>query len=59
MALAWVARQAGVVAIPKAVKAQHLRDNWAAASVTLSADDLRQIEQAFPAPRRKTPLAMT
>ena len=59
VALAWVAQQAGVVAIPKAVQAQHLRDNWAAASVTLSADDLRQIEQAFPAPRRKTPLAMT
>lgn len=59
VALAWMLHQPGVLAIPKAVKAQNLRDNWAAASATLSAEDLRRIEQAFPAPRRKTPLAMT
>jgi diketogulonate reductase-like aldo/keto reductase len=59
VALAWVLSQPGVVAIPKAVMTQHLRDNLAAASHALSAEDRRRIEQAFPAPRRKTPLAMT
>ena len=59
LALAWVLAQAGVVAIPKAVKAQHLRDNFAAAAAPLSADVLRQIDALFPPPRRKSALAMT
>ena len=41
LALAWVLAKDGVAAIPKAVKAQHLRDNFAAAGVVLSADVLR------------------
>ncbi len=59
VALAWVAQQAGVVAIPKAVNTPHLRDNLAAAGVTLDADDLRRIDALFAPPRRKTPLATT
>ena len=59
LALAWVLAQPGVVAIPKAVKPQHLRDNWAAASGTLSAETLRQIDRLFPPPACKAPLAMT
>jgi len=59
LALAWVLAQAGVVAIPKAVKPQHLRDNFAAAGVRLSADVLQQLDALFPPPRRKTALAMT
>ena len=59
VALAWVAMQPGVVAIPKAVKTPHLRENLAAAEVTLGADELRQIDRLFAPPRRKTPLAMT
>jgi diketogulonate reductase-like aldo/keto reductase len=59
LALAWVLAQAGVVAIPKAVKPQHLRDNFAAAAAALSADVLRQLDALFPPPRRKTALAMT
>ena len=58
VALAWVLQQPGVVAIPKAVKPQHLRDNFAAADISLNADQLRQIDHAFPPPRRKAPLAM-
>ena len=58
-ALAWVAQQAGVVAIPKAVKAAHLSDNLAAGEATLGADALRQIDQLFAPPRRKTSLVMT
>jgi len=59
LALAWVLAQPGVVAIPKAVKAEHLRDNWAAANVALPGDVLRAIDALFPPPRRKTALAMT
>ena len=59
LALAWVLAQPAVVAIPKAVKAQHLRDNFAAAQATLSAEVLRAIDALFPPPKRKTALAMT
>ena len=59
LALAWVLARPGVVAIPKAVKAQHLRDNFAAARTTLSAEVLRAIDALFPPPKRKTALAMT
>ena len=59
LALAWVLAQPGAVAIPKATKPQHLRDNFAAAQVTLSAEVLRAIDALFPPPKRKTALAMT
>ncbi len=59
LALAWVLAQAGVVAIAKAVQAQHLRDNFAAAELSLSAEALRRLDALFPPPRRKTALAMT
>lgn len=58
LALAWAIRQDGVIAIPKAVGSTHLRDNAAAASITLSADDLVQLDAAFPPPRRKQGLQM-
>jgi len=59
VALAWVLSLPGVVAIPKAVRLQHLRDNLAAAGHTLCAEDQRQIDRLFPPPKRKTALAMT
>lgn len=59
LALAWVLAQDGVVAIPKAAQAQHLRDNFAAAAVSLSAEASRRLDALFPPPRRKTALAMT
>ena len=58
IALAWVVAQPGVVAIPKAVREAHLRENLAAAAIALGPDDLAQLQRAFPAPRRKQPLAM-
>ena len=58
VALAWVLRQSDAIAIPKAVQPQHLRDNLAAASIALSADELARIDAAFPPPHRKQPLAM-
>ena len=58
VALAWALRSADVIAIPKAVRAEHLRDNLAAADLALDADALAAIDVAFPAPRRKRRLAM-
>ena len=58
-ALAWVLAQPGVIAIPKAVRESHLRENLAAAALTLSADDLAQVDAAFAPPTRKRRLAMT
>jgi diketogulonate reductase-like aldo/keto reductase len=59
VALAWVLRRPGVIAIPKAVRTPHLRENWAAAAITLDTDELALLDQAFPPPKRKPPLAMT
>ena len=50
--------QPGVVAIPKAVREAHLRENLAAAELQLSAEDLAEIDRLHPPPRRKRPLAM-
>ncbi len=58
VALAWVLAQPGVMAIPKAVRAEHLHDNWRAASLVLGAEDLAELDAAFPKPRQRTPLAM-
>lgn len=58
LALAWVLHQPGVMAIPKAVREAHLRENLAAAELELDADTVRAIDERFPPPRRRTPLAM-
>jgi diketogulonate reductase-like aldo/keto reductase len=56
--LAWVLRQDGVIAIPKAVDPAHVRANRAAADLTLTDADLAQLDRAFPPPTSETPLAM-
>jgi diketogulonate reductase-like aldo/keto reductase len=58
VALAWLLRTPDVIVIPKAVRQEHLRENFGAASLTLSADELAAIDRHFPPPRRKTSLAM-
>jgi diketogulonate reductase-like aldo/keto reductase len=59
VALAWVLRRPGVVAIPKAVEPEHVRANMKALDVRLDADDLKALDAAFPPPKRSTPLDMT
>lgn len=59
LALAWVLQQRDVVAIPKATREEHLRDNLAAAELMLTAADCEAIDRLYPPPRRKRPLAMT
>jgi len=58
VALAWVLRQEGVIAIPKAVDPEHIRANPAALDVQLGADDLAQLDAAFPKPSGASPLAI-
>lgn len=58
IALAWVLTQPGVVAIPKAVQEAHLRENFDAAKLQLTPQDLTELDQLHPPPRRKTALAM-
>jgi len=58
LALAWVISRPGVVAIPKAVRENHLRENLAAADLELSAETLAEIDRLHPPPSRKRPLAM-
>ena len=59
IALAWLVRQQGVIAIPKAVSEPHIRANRAALDLVLGAADLADLDQAFAPPRRKTALAMS
>jgi len=56
--LAWVLREPGVMAIPKASSAAHIAENAAAANIQLDAEDLALIDAAFPAPKRKQHLSM-
>ena len=58
LALAWVLRQTGVIAIPKSARPEHLRENRAALDLALSPAELAELDQAFPPPTRKEPLAM-
>jgi diketogulonate reductase-like aldo/keto reductase len=58
VALAWTLRRPGIVSIPKATAAGHVRDNVAALELVLSEDDVATLDGAFPPPRRKRPLAM-
>ena len=59
IALAWVLRQPDVIAIPKAGRESHLRENLAAASLTLTERDLAAVDARHAPPRRKRRLAMT
>lgn len=58
IALAWTMRADGVIAIPKAVRPQHVRDNIAALDIALTAEDLAELDKAFPPPRGRRPLEM-
>lgn len=55
IALAW-ALYRETVAIPKAARPEHVRDNRAAADIRLNAKDLADIDAAFPPPRGRVPL---
>ena len=58
VALAWVLRRPGTIAIPKAGDPEHVRENAGARDLELTAGDLALLDAAFPAPRRPQPLEM-
>jgi len=57
--LAWLLARPDVIAVPKAVRETHLRENLAAAELVLTPQDVAELDRSFPPPRRKTALAMT
>jgi diketogulonate reductase-like aldo/keto reductase len=58
VALAWVLRQDGVIAIPKASTPAHVRENRAALDLQLTAEDLEELDDMFPPPHGPEPLEM-
>jgi diketogulonate reductase-like aldo/keto reductase len=56
MALAWTLRHDNVVAIPKATRPAHVRDNVKAADFILTEEDLADIDRAFPPQQSDVPL---
>ena len=58
IALAWVLARPKVIAIPKATNPDHVRDNAAASEIRLTIQDRAELDDAFPPPRSKQPLAM-
>lgn len=58
VALAWVLRQPGVMAIPKAGNVEHVRENCGALALELAPEDVAELDNAFPRPTRKRPLEM-
>jgi diketogulonate reductase-like aldo/keto reductase len=58
VAIAWLLHQEGVIVIPKAAQPEHVRENRGALDLKLAPEDLAELNAAFPAPRRKHPLAM-
>jgi diketogulonate reductase-like aldo/keto reductase len=58
IALAWVLRQDGVIAIPKAGTPDHVRENAAAVDITLTPQDLADLDSAFRPPRKKMTLEL-
>jgi diketogulonate reductase-like aldo/keto reductase len=53
VAIAWGMRHAHVISIPKAATPAHVRENAGAADLTLTAQDLAEIDAAHPPPTRK------
>lgn len=58
IALAWVIRNPGIIAIPKAASVKHVQENFKSLFIRLSDDDLMQLDRAFPKPHKKMPLEM-
>ncbi|MBI3804676.1 MAG: aldo/keto reductase [Nitrospirae bacterium] len=55
-ALAWLLEKEETMVIPKASHFEHLLKNRAALEVRLGSDDLTELDRAFPAPRKFSPL---
>jgi diketogulonate reductase-like aldo/keto reductase len=58
VAIAWTMRDGDVISIPKAASSDHVRQNAAAADITLSAEDLAEIDDCHKPPKRKQSLGI-
>ena len=58
IALAWVLRQTDMMVIPKASSEAHVRENRAALDIKLTAQDLGELNRAFPPPKGPRPLEL-
>jgi diketogulonate reductase-like aldo/keto reductase len=58
IALAWVLRHPGVLAIPKASNEKHVRDNARSIEIKLTKEDFTELDQEFPPPKSKKSLPM-
>ncbi|KHL05076.1 oxidoreductase [Sinomonas humi] len=58
VALAWVLRNEGVIAIPKSSTPEHTAQNRQALDLRLTSQDLAALEAAFPRPSSPVPLEM-
>ncbi|WNQ12241.1 aldo/keto reductase [Paenibacillus aurantius] len=54
--LAWCIRGGDVIAIPKASTERHVLENARAAALSLTEEEQRKLDEAFPPPTRKKPL---
>lgn len=58
IALAWVLRKEGLIAVPKASTRGHVEQNRIALDIPLTRDELAALDRAFPPPDHKVPLEM-
>ena len=58
IALAWVLRQPQVIAIPKASKEKHVRDNVRSIEIKLTNEDLADLDREFSPPKSRKSLPM-
>ena len=58
IALAWLLRREGTIVIPKASRAEHVRENRGALDIALTEEDLAALDRTFPPPEGKTRLGM-
>ena len=58
IALAWLMHQEQIISIPKAINPQHIKENYAALEIKLTAEDFKLIDRKFKPPSRKISLAM-
>ncbi|MBL8805796.1 MAG: aldo/keto reductase [Rhodospirillales bacterium] len=56
--LAWVARHPDAMVIPKSTRVEHLKENIAAMEIALTAEDLADLDRAFPPPKGRQALEM-
>ena len=58
IAIAWILQQEDIIVIPKSSHIEHVEQNYAALTITLTSEDLSLLNEAFPKPNRPIPLQM-